>query len=238
MSVIPRTTLIFMLACGMASQALAQDAPIASIRSTTAEPACELHVWPTDNFTGANTGLLSGFGLVGAIVDDSVHQGRVATVKDLMEEYLTPAVQVSELEKVGILNTLRLTDYKITIHTPTPSFDQAKADPAIKATVKSLNAKLKAGHRLTDSTAPCYGELILTDIFYHKAMMYGSNLFVTTTYRDFSHADGVVRKSAGSVKNPLEHFPPKSPDMIETAKVELIDAFAKNFIEWSQKKLK
>jgi hypothetical protein len=32
---------------------------------------------------------------------------------------------------------------------------------------------------------PCYAELITTHIFYHKAMMYGSNLFTGWIYREF-----------------------------------------------------
>ena len=106
----------------------------------------------------------------------------------------------------------------------------------MKAATKIFNGKLKANQRLTDSTASCYGEFILTDIFYHKAMMYGSNLFVSMTFRDFNNPN-VVRRSFGAVKNPLEHFPPKTPEMEETARAELLNAFSQDFIEWSQKKL-
>lgn len=242
MSFFQRSALIAMLSFGLATPTLAQDDAVDTVDanelSATTELMCELHVWPTDSFAGVNTGLLSGFGIIGTVVDHATHKERVATVKDLMADYLPPAVQISELEKVGILSTLGLSDYRIIVHEPTPSVEQVKSDPAIKAATDVMNSKLKSGQRLTDSAAPCYGELLLTNIFYHKAMMYGSNLFVTTTYRDFSGGNGTVRKSSGAVKNPLEHFPPKSPDMVEAAKTELLDAFSKNFVEWSQKKLK
>lgn len=218
--------------------ALAAAVPDAEATAApTREPACELHVWPTDNYLGFNSGLLSGFGALGAVADMEAHKGRVATVKELMADYLGPRVQLEELEKVGILKTLNISDYRIIIEEPTPSNEDVKANPELKAATKALNAKIKAGQRITDSKATCYGELLITYVMYHKAMMYGSNLFVGTLYRDFSGPGGAIRQSAGAVKNPLENFPPKTPDMVEPAKAELRDAFAKDFTEWAQKKL-
>lgn len=204
--------------------------------ATSALPACELHIWPTVSYSGVNTGLLSGFGVIGAIADDASHKNRVATVKDLMAEFLPPDVQIAELEKVGLLQKLNLKDYQVIVHEPTPSAEAVKADEALKAATKIFNTKLKSNQRLTNSTADCYAEFILTDIFYHKAMMYGSNLFVSMTFRDFNNPNA-VRRSFGAVKNPLEHFPPKSPEMADAAKAELLTAYAQDFIEWSEKKL-
>ena len=216
------------------SDATTQSLPLAA---PPAEPVCELHVWPTVNYLGFNSGLLSGFGAIGAVADMEAHKGRVATVKELMASHLGPEIQMEELHKIGILKTLNLTDYRIILEEPTPSHDEVKVNPELKAATKAFNARIKAGQRLTASTQPCYGELLLTFVMYHKAMMYGSNLFVGTLYRDFNAADGKVRQSAGAVKNPLELFPPKSPETVEAAKAELRDAFSRDFVEWSQKKL-
>lgn len=237
MRTLRRSVLTLMLACAWAPHAFAQD-EVATSKPSLAQPACELHVWPTEDFLGFNSGLLSGFGIVGAVADQASHKNRVTTVKALMADYLGPKIQLEELEKVGILKTLKITDYRIIIEPPTPSNEDVKADPALKRATDALNAKLKAGERLTDSKAPCYAEFLITFVLYHKAMMYGSNLFVGTRYRDFSRPGEPVRQSAGAVKNPLENFPPKSPEMVEPAKAELRDAFAKDFTEWSQKKLK
>jgi hypothetical protein len=227
-----------------ASQAMAQDGAPAPQAGTTATPAadasapvCELHVFPTENYLGFNSGLLSGFGIVGAVADQSVHKNRVATVKELMKDYLGPDIQLAELEKVNYRKRLGVEHYRVIIQPPTPSADDVKADPALKAKIKLLNADLKAGKRITASTNPCYAEFILTSVFYFKAMMYGSNLLVGTQFRDFSKGTTPVT-SLGAVKNPLETFPPKSPEMVETAKAELRDAFAKDFLEWADKKLK
>jgi hypothetical protein len=226
------------LCIGQAGEAIAQDQTTpAATPAATAESTCELHVFPTENYIGFNSGLLSGFGIVGAVADQAAHKDRVATVKDLMKDYLGPEVQLAELEKINYRTRLGVPDWKVIIEPPTPSNEAVKADPALKAKIKALNADLKAGKRITSSTNPCYAEFLLVSVFYFKAMMYGSNLLVGTQFRDFSKG-GKPIISIGAVKNPLEVFPPKTPDMVEPAKAELRDAFAKDFIEWTEKKLK
>lgn len=198
--------------------------------------ACELHVWPTENYIGINTGLLSGFGIVGALADQASHKNRVATVKDLMKDYLGPDVQMEELNKLGINETLKLDGYKIIVQDPTPFNEDAKKDPELKAKIKAMNKTIKAKQRLTDSTAPCYAELTTTHIFYHKAMMYGSNLFTGWVYREFD-GDTQTKVGKGQVKNPLEYFPPKTEEDIEKAQIELRDAYSKDFTEYVEKKV-
>lgn len=222
---------------GTAATAAAGQEVAPTVPAAGAAPQCELHVWPTENYLGVNTGLLSGFGLVGAVADMGVHADKVKSVKELMRDYLGPEVQLAELNRVGIENTLGLKGYKMIVHEPTPFNEDVKKDPALKAKTKVMNAKLKGGQRLSDSTASCYAELVGTMIFYHKAMMYGSNLFGGWVYREFPATGLATRSNAGAVKNPLEHFPPKTPDKVEAAKAELRDAYAKSFVEYVQKKV-
>ncbi len=221
----------------MAQEGVAPAPVAAETAASDAAMPCELHVWPTHNYLGFNAGLLSGFGLVGMLADDAAHEGRVKTVKDLMREYLGPEVQMAELNKLGIAQTLKLKGYRIIVEEPTPFNEDLKKDPALKAQVKALNARIKAGKRLTDSTHGCYAELITTHIFYHKAMMYGSNLFTGWIYREFGDKQIATKTATGQVKNPLEDFPPKTPEKLEAAKVELRDAYAKDFVEYVQKKV-
>jgi hypothetical protein len=234
-----------------AAPATTQAAPAATPAAVTpavaapaaAAPAgqCELHVWPTNNYLGMNTGLLSGFGLVGAIADVAAHENRVKTVKDLMRDYLGPDIQLEELNKIGLLASLNLpADTRIVVEEPTPFNEDLKKDPVLKAKVKAMNAVFKAGKRLSASTSPCYSELVSTLIFYQKAMMYGSNLFVAFNFRNFGDKPVVAMTatSTGMVKNPLENFPPKTPEMVDAAKVELRNAYALDYREWLQKKLK
>ncbi|MGL5839340.1 MAG: hypothetical protein ACRCY3_12650 [Sphingorhabdus sp.] len=217
-------------------------APVETPAVTTSAVAkaeqCELRVWPTENYLGVNMGLLSGFGILGAVADHEVHKDKVQTVKDLMREYLGPEVQIDELNKAGLLKTLKLPEnYVVIIEQPTPFNEDLKNNPELKAKVKAMNATIKAKKRLSASTSKCYSELITTHIFYHKAMMYGSNLFTGWIYRDFGDKAVAIKTGTGQVKNPLEHFPPKTKDDIEKAKVELRDAYSKDFAEYVDKKV-
>ena len=225
-------TAAFLFAAPAAAQNAAAEAAAPDAK------ACELHVWPTENYIGINSGLLSGFGVVGALADMAAHKGKVKTVKDLMAEYLGPDVQMEELNKIGITDALKLRGYRIVVEEPTPFNEDLKNNPELKAKAKAMNARIKAKQRLTDSKHPCYAELITTHIFYHKAMMYGSNLFTGWIYREFGNKPIATKVATGQVKNPLEDFPAKTPDKVEAAKLELRNAYAKDFVEYVEKKVK
>ena len=154
-----------------------------------------------------------------------------------MRDYLGPDVQMEELNRMGIEKTLKLSGYRVVVEPPTPFNEDLKKDPALKAKTKAMNARIKAGKRLSDSTHPCYAELITTHIFYHKAMMYGSNLFTGWIYREFGEKPVAIKTATGQVKNPLEEFPPKAEDKVEPAKAELRDAYSKDFAEYVSKKV-
>ena len=231
-----------------AAPAAAQDAgQAAAVAQPAMAPApavaaddgkCELHVWPTQNYLGFNSGILSGFGVVGALADMAAHGGKVKTVKDLMADYLGPDVQMEELNKIGILDALKLRGYRIVMEEPTPFNEDLKKNPELKAKAKAMNARIKAKQRLSASTSDCYAELVTTHIFYHKAMMYGSNLFTGWTYREFGDKQVATKVATGQVKNPLEQFPPKGDAQVAAAQLELRDAYSKDFVEYVQKKVK
>ena len=46
-----------------------------------------------------------------------------------------------------------------------------------------------------------------------------------------------TKTATGQVKNPLENFPPKTPEMVDAAKTELRDAYSKDFVEYVAKKV-
>jgi hypothetical protein len=198
---------------------------------------CELRVWPTQNYLGFNSGLLSGFGALGALADMAAHHGKVNTVKDLMADYLGPDVQLAELKKIGVTDALNLRNYRIVVEEPTPFNEDLKENPELKAKAKAMNARIKSKQRLSDSASKCYAELITTHIFYHKAMMYGSNLFTGWIYREFGEKPVATKVATGQVKNPLEHFPPKTEEKVAAAKAELREAYAKDIIEYVDKKV-
>lgn len=230
------------MATGFAAvPAIAQDAfepaQASALPAAEASSTCELHVWPTENYLGINMGLLSGFGVVGAVADMEAHKGHVKNVKDLMREYLGPDVQLAELQRAGVADALKLKGYRVIVEEATPFNEDLKNNPELKAKTKAMNARIKAKQRLSQSTNPCYAELITTHIFYHKAMMYGSNLFTGWIYREFGAQPVATKVATGQVKNPLEAFPPKSAETVEAAKAELRDAYSKDFAEYVQKKV-
>ncbi|NCP12086.1 MAG: hypothetical protein GW859_09075 [Sphingomonadales bacterium] len=204
--------------------------PVPAAATTAAEPAlpdpdrCELHVWASDQYESVSMGLLSSFGLVGALLDQAGRGKEKVTIKDLMAEYLDPATQFATLETLDPAAKLGMPGAEIVWHDDMLTLAQRK------------NIK-KNKRRLSDSQASCYGELINGVVFYHRAAMHGSNLFGGFIYRDFSDSNE-PRVSIGKVKNPLESFPPDKPEDEAEAKTELVDAWAKDFNEFIQKKLK
>ena len=159
-------------------------------------------------------------------------------MKDLMRDYLGPEIQLQELQKIGLQKTLGVSStYTIVVEEPIPSNEDVKNSPALKARMTDMNARLKDGRRMLDASSPCYAELISTHIFYHKAMMYGSNLLIGWIYREYDGGK-VKTQGRGQVKTPLEEFPPKTADKIDVAKAELRDAYAQNFPEYVAKKIK
>lgn len=239
----------YRIALGIAAVAFLMHGPVmaqesedtlaieASGLETQPTAPCELHVWPTENYLGVKMGLLSGFGALGAVADQAANKKGVNNVKTLMRDYLGPDIQMAELEKLDYVSKLGLDpqQYRVVLNAPTPWNEDLKKDPELKAATKAVNARIKAGKRITDSTTPCYAELITTHIFYHKAMMYGSNLFTGWNFRVFD-GDTLISSGAGQVKNPLENFPPKDETMVNDAQLELRDAYAKDFSEWVEKK--
>lgn len=198
---------------------------------------CELHIWPTENYVGIKTGLLSAFGAIGAVADLGANKGKVATVKDLMRAYLGPAIQVDELTKADAARVLGLAGYRIVAEQPTPSNDDAKHDPTSKARAMAMNARLKSGERLSTSTAGCYAELVGTRIFYLKTMLYPGKLFSSWTFRVFPTGGGAPRTYSGSVKNSLREFPAKSEATIDAAKADIRATYAQDFAEYVRKKV-
>lgn len=200
-----------------AAAAQAQDAPIAP-------PAeCELHVWTSKAYDGMQTGLLVGFGAIGAIANIEANKGKIKDVKGQMAEYLDADAQAAALQHLDLATMLKKPSLRVVIEQGELSAEEAK----------TLKARLT---RRTASTVPCYAELTVGRIFYHKAAMYGSNLFTYFIYRDFTDRKTPSYYS-GQVKNPLENFPAKSLDKVDAARAEIRDAFAKDFVEYVQKKV-
>lgn len=199
--------------------------------------SCELHIWPSEDHEGAQRGLLMGFGFIGAAADASMHAGKNRTIKASMRDYLSPEAQVEELRAADAARALGLSDYRIVVEQPISSKEAAKADATLKQRRNAMRASLNRSGRLSDSSAPCYAELIGTRLYYQKVPLYGSQLYTGWTLRDFGR-NGAAKPmvSKGQVRNPPRDFPPKTPDMVAAAQSGLREAYRNGFLEWVRKK--
>lgn len=216
---------------------------LALIASGTAQAQtarCELHIWPTENYLGMKmSGLGMMGGALGALIDHEATKGTVATVTQQMHDDLPPEAQVELLRSADVAASLGLAGYTIVVEPAVPSDAAGKADPAVKAALRAMDAKQRKGERLSAATTPCYAELVGDHIFYVKKPLVGTNLFVQWTFRDFGRDGGPKpRRFPGQVKNPLKAFPAGTPEQADAARADLRDAYAKGFVEYVAKKVR
>lgn len=220
------------LALGGATAAFSQDAEIETDAAAAMEPAtekmaeattapsCELKVFPTLEGQAQTTGLLSGFGIVGAVADAAVNKDRNISEGDYLREALGPKFQVASLQSIDLVSELKLPEGTAI------SYEEPIADRKITT---------KAKTRLTESTAPCYAELIITQNLYQKKAIYGRSLNNRFIFKDFRTGKTSAALVKGRGGNGLSHFPPKTTDETEAAETDLREAFTKNFLEFSAK---
>ena len=216
--------------------AVAWAPPIAAAQPGVTPPSsgCELHVYPTRYFRGSQRGALSGLGMLGGVIDADNNRDSVDFITDMMAKFLTPAAQMAQLRKANLLQALNLpADTRVTVEAPLPNHEDIKVDPAAKARHDAMTAREKAGRRLTEATAACYGELVVRNVFYQKATFYGTRIFAFFTYRHFRDGASAPRVSSGQVENPAPDFPFKgSGGSGEEARDALLRAYAADFEKW------
>ena len=203
------------------SAAMAQDAetPADGAKATPEEINCELHVFPTLEGQAQTTGLLSGFGIVGAIADAAKNKDRNINEAEYLKQALGPEMQVASLKTIDLVEELQLPPSKIIFETP----------------IADRKITTKAKTRLSSSEARCYFELLITQNFYKKTAFYGRSLNNRYVFKDFRDGKTETKLVKGRGGNGLKHFPPKTTDETEVAEDDLRVAFTKNFVEFSKK---
>ena len=173
-------------------------------------PQCELHVWPAERFQAMTTGWLGG-----GLLDAAIHAEGDKARRSHLASALDSEGQLASLQKLDLVSLLRLPPSKVVTHSE--ALDR-----------KTVN-KIKT--RRSDSTAPCYSELIVTDVFYQKAAMWGRSLRTSFMLRQFPSgaAEPTIRKTTGG--NGLKIFPAKAGEDTTAADAELVTIFQKNFTE-------
>lgn len=213
----PAVGLALMLA-GAATPAAAQNGATISSPPAPGAGACELHIFPAERFKAMTTGWLSGFGLVGGLADASAHakgdQSRKAAIASALDSPGQTAA-LTQLDLAGLLNQRAAT---IVQH----------ADPLDRKTVNNIM------ERRASSTSPCYSELIVADLLYQKAAIYGRSLKALFIFRQFGGSPNkpVIYKGWGG--NGLKLFPPKEGEDVQAANGELVSVFKADFEEFAK----
>lgn len=207
------------LATLLANTAGAQAVAPAGVAAATAhQPTCELHVFPSLEGKAVTTGWLSGFGAIGAIADAAKNKNRNISEGDYLKEALGPEMQVEALKSIDLTTALKLPTSQIVYERP----------------IADRKITTKASNRLSQSTAPCYAELIVTQNFYTKRAIYGRSLNNRFIFKDFRDGKTKAKLVKGRGGNGLSAFPPKTTDESEAAERDLRGAFTKNFQEFSR----
>ncbi|MBA4762288.1 hypothetical protein [Sphingomonas sp.] len=174
---------------------------------------CELHIWPAERMNSVTTGLLGG-----GLLDAAIHSGRDASNKASLASALDSPSQLEALESVNLQELLQLKPGTVLVKHETP------------LERKTMN---KVKTRRSDSTAACYSELIVADVFYQKAAIYGRSLRTLFMLREFDSAQKIAFEYKAWGGNGLKLFPPKEGEDSIAALDELVTVFKKNFEEYA-----
>lgn len=174
---------------------------------------CELHIWPAERMNSVTTGLLGG-----GLLDAAIHSGRDASNKASLASALDSPSQLEALESLNLHELLQLKPGTVFIKHETP------------LERKTMN---KVKTRRSDSTAACYSELIVADVFYQKAAIYGRSLRTLFMLREFDSAQKIAFEYKAWGGNGLKLFPPKEGEDSIAALDELVTVFKKNFEEYA-----
>ena len=184
-----------------------------SLQPKVAADGCELHIWPAERMTSVTTGLLGG-----GLIDAALHSGRDATNKTLMASALDSPSQIDALLSMDLRTLINRTPGTTIVVHETP------------LERKTMN---KVKTRRSESTATCYSELIVADVFYQKAAIYGRSLRTLFMLRDFGNDQKIDKEYKAWGGNGLKLFPPKEGEDAVAALDELVGVFKKNFDEYA-----
>ena len=211
-----KTLLLMIAGAGLiaTTPAGAQTVAVAPVAAPAGQ--CELHVWPAERFQARTTGWGAGFGIIGALADASGHANGDKARRSNLAAALDPEGQVEALKSLDLLTLLQL---------PTTTRIIGHNEPLDRKTLGKINT------RRSDSSSTCYTELMVSDVLYMKAAMWGRSLRTGFTLRRFGALMDAPIKSSSTGGNKLKLFPPKEGDDVTASNQELVETFKKNFVE-------
>lgn len=186
---------------------------VASTPAIAQEAPCELHIWPAERMTSVTTGLLGG-----GLIDALAHSGKDASNKAQLASALDSPSQLDALQSLDLATLLKLAPGTVVIR---------HEEPLERKTMNKIKT------RRSDSSATCYQELIVADVFYQKAAIYGRSLRTLFMLRDFGNDQKIDFEYKAWGGNGLKLFPPKEGEDAIAAIDELVAVFKKNFDEYA-----
>ena len=174
---------------------------------------CELHVWPAERMNSVTTGLLGG-----GLIDAALHSGKDASNKAQMASALDSPSQLDALQTLNLNELLLRKPGTIIVR---------HEEPLERKTMNKIKT------RRSDSQAECYSELIVADVFYQKAAIYGRSLRTLFMLRDFGNDQTIDYEYKAWGGNGLKLFPAKEGEDAIAALNELVSVFNKNFEEYA-----
>jgi hypothetical protein len=198
----------------VAAEAVAQ----AAVAAAAPDTPCELHVWPAERFQAMTSGWGAAFGVLGALAEANANAEADKARRSTLASALDPEAQLALLSGRDLAADLGLRPSRIVAH----------ATPLDRKTMNKVKT------RRAESTSPCYAELIVADVIYQKAALYGRSLSTLFMVRDFG-ADGAIdREYKAWGGNGLQIFPPKEGEDVGPALDELNAKFTLNFEEFAR----
>lgn len=191
------------LASGMLLIAAPKVQALENPRAQTPIAQCELHVWPSPGLAWtrqrARDNLDTSFMSGGAIGDMLATSGRkrienetadVNTTGATAGGPMSSAIQLQYLTEANLPSLLGLNGYRIVVH----------ETPLTSRTLRNVEGRYDTGN-----SAPCYAELILSDVVYSREYAHGQNLKSFLRFRQFTDLTGPVRRFASWVQSDLPH---------------------------------
>jgi len=189
-----------------------QAAPAVAVSAPAVAP-CELHIWPAERMNSMTTGWLGG-----GLLDAAIHAKKDAGNKASLASALDSPSQLDALQSLDLNQLLSRNPGTVVVRHETP---------IERKTMNNVKT------RRSDSTASCYSELIVADVFYQKSAVWGRTLRTLFMLRDFGNDQKIDFQYKAWGGNPIKLFPPKEGEDAIAALDELVTVFKGNFVEYA-----
>ena len=194
----------------LAAPAFAADAPAAPAAE------CELHVWPSGGIGVHTAGLGVAFGAIGGLIDAEGRKSGDQVRAEAASTAFGPDRQLATLVADAPAAALHIPAYRVVPH-----------DKPLD--VKAIGTKL----RHSDSTAPCYAELITSGLLFYKGPIYKGTLTVAFTYLKFGAKPKATSSYRNEFRRALDIADPRNAASIAEAGDRFAEIYSQSFKQFA-----